>query len=173
MSRRPQRCSPSRIFRSLQTLDRQPKRSPLHLPGGTRRGEGERAPRDAHSWLFPSPRRAGRLELGCGWLQTPPLERLWLQPPPPLLGAGSGCGSHPGVTAPEAPPAATRALHKSLWATRSPHPTGGSLPSHRGTQSRALAEQRRQPARQGECQDQLGQGHGLLEASELAPQPVP
>lgn len=94
--------------------------------GRSKEGSG-----DAHSWMFPSPRRAGCLELGCGWLQTQPLERLWLQPPPPLLGAGSGCGSHPGVTAPEAPPAATRALHKSPLATRSPHPTGGSHSSQR------------------------------------------
>lgn len=114
--------------------DRQPKRSLLYLflsGSGTRRGEVKRALGDAHSWMFPSPLRAGCLELGCGWLQTPPLERLWLQPPPPLLGAGSGCGSHPGVTAPEAPPAATRALHKSPLATRSTHPTGGSQSSQR------------------------------------------
>lgn len=44
---------------------------------------------------------------------------------------------------------------------------------HRGTQSRAPSAQRRHPASHGECQDQLGQGRGLPDLSELAPQPVP
>lgn len=136
-----QRCSPSTVSGPYRPARRQqaiPATGNLSGPcfiflsgSGTRRGEVKRDLGDAHSWMFPSPLRAGCLELGCGWLQTPPLERLWLQPPPPLLGAGSGCGSHPGVTAPEAPPAATRALHKSPLATRSTHPTGGAHSSQR------------------------------------------
>lgn len=82
--------------------------------------------------LFPAERAA--VSWSVGGYRRQSLERLWLQPPPPLVGAGSGGGSHQGVTAPEAPPAAARALHKSLLATRSPHPTGDSHPSRRRPQ---------------------------------------
>lgn len=99
------------------------------------------------------------------------LERLWLQPPPPLVGAGSGGGSHPGVTAPRPlPPRQGRSI-KACWrpALRIPPVT---LIPHGGAHSRAPAAQRRQPASHGECQDPLGLERGLSDAPEIAQQPV-
>lgn len=119
--------------------------------------------------LFPAERAA--VSWSVGGYRRQSLERLWLQPPPPLVGAGSGGGSHPGVTAPRPlPPRQGRSI-KACWrpALRIPPVT---LIPHGGAHSRAPAAQRRQPARHGECQDPLGQERGLSDAPELAQQPV-
>ncbi|KAM7325309.1 hypothetical protein ACRRTK_015562 [Alexandromys fortis] len=120
-------------------------------------------------FLFPAERAA--VSWSVGGYRRQPLERLWLQPPPPLVGAGSGGGSHPGVTAPRPlPPRQGRSI-KACWrpALRIP-PV--ALISHGGAHSRAPAAQRRQPASHGECQDPLGQERGLSDAPELAQRPV-
>lgn len=119
--------------------------------------------------LFPAERAA--VSWSVGGYRRQSLERLWLQPPPPLVGAGSGGGSHPGVTAPRPlPPRQGRSI-KACWrpALRIPPVT---LIPHGGAHSRAPAAQRRQPASHGECQDPLGQERGLSDAPEVAQQPV-
>lgn len=119
--------------------------------------------------LFPAERAA--VSRSVGGYRRQPFERLWLQPPPPLVGAGSGGGSHPGVTAPRPlPPRQGRSI-KACWRPALRIPPVTLIPQG-GAHSRAPAAQRRQPALHGECQDPLGQERGLSDAPELAQQPV-
>lgn len=171
----PQRCSPSTGFRSLQTRaqragncrDRRRRTSPLRPSLAGLDGEKESG-------------RQGILALGCslfpaeswcvGGYRRQPLERLWLQPPPPLVGAGSGGGSHPGVTAPRPLlPRRGRSI-KACWRRLSA--------SHRWLSSLTEAPTAEHSPRRDASPPAtvsartLGQKHGLSDARELAPQRV-
>lgn len=78
LSRGPQKCSPSAGFWSPQTLvqrtvnsrDRLPRRSPVHLSSAGLDGEKESGLRGILALGCSLFRQNGLGELGCGWLQT-------------------------------------------------------------------------------------------------------